>query len=75
MDSDDCITCYATVSGHVQGEEIETCHICLVANYEIDQIDSLNEILEDYEFFPGFCEQCVSECDTTKVILCHEHHC
>jgi hypothetical protein len=69
MNHNDCITCYAKLSG----EEVSTCHKCLVRKYELIMIDWVNEILEDYQFDSGFCEQCLFNCQTTKVILCNEH--
>ena len=73
MNEDDCITCYAKLVVHIPGEEIETCHKCLIRKYELIQIDWVNELLEDYQFNSGFCEQCLNNCQTTKVMLCNEH--
>lgn len=73
MNEKDCITCYAKLTVHIDGEEIETCHKCLVCKYELIAIDWINELLEDYTFNSGFCEQCLSNCSTVVVRLCHEH--
>jgi ribosomal protein L40E len=71
--SDICITCYAKISVNISGDEIETCHKCLVYNYDISQIDKLNILLEDYIFDKGVCEQCLYNCETVTVSLCYEH--
>lgn len=73
MNCNDCITCYAKLSIHIPGEEVEICHKCLVCKYELIAIDWVNQILEDYQFDSGFCEHCLFNCQTTKVMLCDQH--
>jgi hypothetical protein len=68
-----CIACYCKITSIIDGEKIETCHKCLIKNYELCQLDKLHNILESYEFNNGWCENCLSNCSTTLVYLCYEH--
>lgn len=76
MNDNDCITCYAKILVHIEGEEVETCHRCLVRGYDGDQRERLHEIIDDYEYYSGICELChdYKSCAITRVKLCHEHN-
>ena len=65
-----CITCYAKLKIYIKGDKIETCHQCLVAKLELIHYDKLNFLLDDYEWYSGFCEQCLYECETVNIVLC-----